>query len=68
MPELRDQCADVVEPELDAELLESEQPVEWKEPVRISSLLRLRGRLRGNGHRLLRKGGSPLCAHEAERR
>jgi hypothetical protein len=34
MPELRDERADVVEAELDAELLEPEQPVEWKELFR----------------------------------
>ena len=34
MTELGDQRVDVVEAELDAELLEPEQPVEWKEPVR----------------------------------
>ena len=34
MPELGDERPDVVEAELDAELLEPEQPVEWKELVR----------------------------------
>ena len=35
MPELGDQCAHVVEAELDSELLEPEQPVDRMDRVRI---------------------------------
>ena len=35
MSKLGDECVDVVQAELDAELFEPEEPVEWKEPFRI---------------------------------